>query len=234
MNIKDKVMIVTGASKGIGEAVARLFAGQGARVVLAARSEERLAALEREIPGSFSVRTDMRKPEDIHDLVQKTLKKFGRIDILVNNAGQGMYGPVEHADIAAYRDIMELNVFGVLRAMQEVIPVMRRQGGGMIVNVSSRVSKSYFPNLGPYASTKYALNALSLTARSELASDHIVVSVLHPKMTATDFGRNASGGHPDIVSLYENPSRAMEIDTPETVARKMLDLIRSEEAEADL
>lgn len=234
MDIKNKVVIVTGASKGIGRAAAKLLAAHGAQVVLAARSEEQLAALEREIPGSYRLTTDLRKPEDIHNLIQKTLEKFGRIDLLVNNAGQGMYGSVEHADIAGYRAIMELNVMAVLAAMQEVIPVMRKQGGGMILNVSSRVSKSYFPNLGPYASTKYALNALSLTARAELAPDHIIVSVLHPKMTATDFGKNASGGHPDIVALYKNPARAMEVDSPEKVADKMLELIISEEPEAEL
>src|SRR5581483_3467237 len=102
-------------------------------------------------------------------------------------------------DIEKYREIFELNVVSVLRCMQAVIPIMRQQGrgstsltaGGMILNVSSRVSKNYFPNLGAYASTKYALNAISLTAREELKKDGIIVSVMHPKMTATDFGKNA-------------------------------------------
>ena len=107
--------------------------------------------------------------------------QFGRIDILVNNAGQGLCAPVESIDLGDYRAVMELNVFAVLSAMQAVIPIMRQQGGGMILNVSSVVSKNYFTTIGGYASTKYALNALSLTARQELAKGNIVVSVFHPK-----------------------------------------------------
>ena len=145
-----------------------------------------------------------------------------------------MHGPVEKVDVEKYREIMELNVYGVLRAMQAVIPEMRKQGGGMILNISSRVSKNYFPNLGAYASTKYALNALSLTARAELAGDHIVVSVFHPKMTATDFGKNSAGAHPDMAALYKNQNRSMEIDTPEQVAEKIAEQIVSEEAEASM
>jgi short-subunit dehydrogenase len=111
----------------------------------------------------------------------------------VNNAGQGLRSSVETINLDDYRNIMELNVFAVLVAMQEVIPIMRKQGGGTILNVGSMVSKNTFPMIAAYASTKYALNALSLTARQELAQDNIIVSVFHPKMTATDFGKNAHG-----------------------------------------
>ena len=133
-----------------------------------------------------------------------------------------MYGPVEKIDIEAYKSIIELNVYGPLRAMQEVIPVMRKQGGGMIMNVSSRVSKNYFPSLAAYALTKYALNCLSLTARAELAPDNIIISVMHPKMTATDFGKNAVGSRPDWAT---RPGAVPEIDTPEQVAQEMLVLM---------
>ena len=132
MQIKDKIAIVTGASGGIGLAVARLLAQGGAKVVLAARSADKLKQLEREIPGSFAVPTDMRKQEDIRQLVQQTEQKFGRIDILINNAGQGLLSPVASIDLKDYREIMELNVFAVLEAMQAVIPIMRKQGGGKI------------------------------------------------------------------------------------------------------
>ena len=148
MEIKDKIAIVTGASGGIGLAVARLLAEKGAKVVLAARSADRLKQLESEIPGSFAVPTDMRKREDIRQLVQQTETKFGRIDILINNAGQGLLSPVASINLDDYREIMELNVYAVLEAMQAVIPIMRKQGGGAILNVSSLVSKNYFPKLG--------------------------------------------------------------------------------------
>jgi NADP-dependent 3-hydroxy acid dehydrogenase YdfG len=126
MQIRDKIAIVTGASGGIGLAVARLLAEKGARGVLAARSAEKLKQLEREIPGSFAVPTDMRKPHYIRHLVQQTEEKFGRIDILINNAGQGLRSPVASIDLRDYRELMELNVFAVLEAMQAVIPIMRK------------------------------------------------------------------------------------------------------------
>jgi short-subunit dehydrogenase len=249
MDIKDKVVVITGASEGIGAAAAKLLSKEGAQVVLAARSEEKIGALAHELNGSrganeggknasagiqaLAVHTDMRKPADIQNLIDKTLEVFGRIDIFINNAGQGMYTPVESIDMEKYREIMELNVYAPLRAMKLVIPIMRKQGGGMILNISSRVSKNYFPNLGAYASTKYALNAISLTARAELEKDNIVVSVMHPKLTATAFGKNAFGSRPDFGNR-PGSARQLAVDTPEQVAEKIVELIRSGEAEAEM
>jgi short-subunit dehydrogenase len=234
MEIKNKIVIITGASQGIGLATAKILAHDGATVVLAARSVDTLKTLEKEIPDSFAIPTDMRDPASIKNLIVKTVEKYGRVDILINNAGQGMYGPVESIDVEKYKEVMGLNVYGVLAAMQAVIPVMRKLGGGMILNVSSRVSKNYFPNLAAYASTKYALNALSLTARTELAKDKIIVSVMHPKMTATNFGKNSVRASAE--SLYTRPSNlpAMEVDTPEQVAEKIAEQIKSEAAEVEM
>jgi short-subunit dehydrogenase len=233
MTIKDKIIIITGATQGIGLATARLLAEKGATIVLASRSEEDLHTLEKEIPGSLAVPTDMRKPEDVRNLINKTVEKYGRIDVLINNAGQGMYGPLESIDIEKYKQIMDLNVYGVLVAMQAVIPVMRKQGGGTILNVSSLVSKNYFPGLSAYASTKYALNALSLTARVELAKDNIIVSVMHPKMTATNFTKNTAN---PTAPRFERPAGAppMQVDKSEAVAEKIAELIESEVPEAEM
>ncbi len=234
MQIKDSVIIITGASSGIGLATARVLAREGARVVLAARSEKKLAEIEKEIPNSFAMPADMEKPADIAALVQKTRDAFGRIDVLINNAGQGLRAPLEHVNLDDYQRIMNLNVFAIVRAMQAVIPIMREQGGGMILNISSRVSKNYFPGLSAYASTKYALNAISLTARQELAKDNIVVSVFHPKITATDFDMNARGE-----KHRSRPHRgaaaagtAMDVDTAEEVAEEVARQIESEVPEA--
>ena len=234
MKVKDKVVIVTGASEGIGAALAKLLSANGAKVVLAARQADVLKKMGSELPNSFAVPTDMRKPEDIVKLIKKTVEHFGRIDLLVNNAGQAQYGPVEKVDMAGYQSIVELNVYGPLRAMQAVIPQMRKQGGGMILNISSMVSKQYIPNLGSYASTKYALNALSLTARKELEKDKIVVSVFHPRMTATNFGKNATGARMFEDRSSSNFRSDMPIDPAEAVAAKILDQIGSEEAESTM
>jgi short-subunit dehydrogenase len=229
MEITNKIIIITGASQGIGLATAKLLSARGAKVVLAARNQKALDALQKELPDSLAVVTDMRKPEDITNLVSKTIGKFGRIDILINNAGQGMSGLVENIDIEQYKSNMKLNVYGVLRSMQAVIPVMRKQGGGMILNVSSGVTKRYIPGIAAYSSTKYALNALSLIARQELAKDNIVVSVVHPGMTASKFYENMIGGAPDLGSRELPP-----MDSTEKVAEKIAELIESGEAELEV
>ncbi len=232
MKIQDKVVIITGASEGIGKALAELLHKKGAKLVLAARSEEKLRTLAASLPGSVALKADLRKDSDIHAVIDKALSAFGRIDLLVNNAGQGMRGPIEAIDLDEYRSMMELNVYAPVRAMQLVIPKLRKQGHGMILNISSMVSKNAYPGLGAYASTKYALNGLSLTARAELAKDGIVVSVFHPRMTATRFGENALG--PQIDFSTRPGGVAPVIDTAELVAEKIADLIDSEAAEANM
>ena len=232
MDIKDKVIIITGASEGIGKALAQALARQGAKLVLAARSDAKIKQLTDSLPDSIGVHADMRQAADITAMVDAALKRHGRIDILVNNAGQGMYCSVEQVDLEQYQSIMDLNVYAPLRAMQAVIPHMRRAGSGMIVNISSMVSKNAYPTLGAYASTKYALNALSLTARAELARDKIVVSLMHPKMTATRFGANVVGADPAVDSQPLAP--APGVDTAEQVADKIIQLIHSEAAEANM
>ena len=227
MEIKDKVVIVTGASQGIGLAVVKHLSILGAKVVLAARSSDVIKQLEKELPDSLSITTDMRKSEDIKNMMEKTITKYGRIDILINNSGQGMLGSVEEIDIEKYKSIMELNVYGVIRAMQEVIPYMKKKGGGMIVNISSGVTKMYLPNLSAYSSTKYALNAISLIARQELKKDNIIVSLIHPNMTATNFMKNAIGSNTNWASGRQLP----KIDSAEKVAEKVVEIIKSEEAE---
>ena len=216
MDIKGKVIIVTGASMGIGEATARALATRGARVVVAARSADKLEKLAQALPDGLAVVTDMTDPASIKHLVQATMERYGRIDVLVNNARQGIYGEVENVDVSAYQKVITLNVLGPLRAMQEVIPIMRQQGGGMIVNISSMVSKAYYPYLGAYASTKYALNALALTARAELEKDNIIVSVVHPGMTATEFGAHVVKS--DVVATGMQSRRREGLPEPDSVA----------------
>ena len=189
MKIDGKVVIVTGASGGIGLATARLLGSRGAKVVLAARNEGALHAAEAKIPGSLAVRSDLREAGDIRALVERTVEHFGRVDCLVNNAGQDFNAPVEEIDPDDYRSILELNLIGALETMQAVIPHMRRQGEGAIVNVSSGTTKMILTGSAGYSSSKAALNHLSLVAREELAPDGIAVSLIYPYITATDLER---------------------------------------------
>lgn len=230
MEIKNKVIIVTGASEGIGLAAAKYLSEKGGKIVLAARSEDKLKEIEKEIPDSLAVVTDMRKEGDIKNLIKKTIEKYGRIDILINNAGQGMYGSVERMNVDSLREIMELNVYSVILAMQEVIPYMRKQGGGMIINISSGVSKRYIPGISAYSSTKYALNAITFIARQELEKDNIIVSSVAPKMTSTRFGENSITPRPKWDS--SGSGRPMpDVDTPEKVAERIGEAIVSEKKE---
>ena len=193
MNSKDlsgKVAIVTGASSGIGLATAKLLAGQGVNVALVSRSKEKLEKISKELPGSLAVPADMTKIPQITRMIKKTREHFGRIDILVNNAGQGYDAPVEKINIGTFRYIYDLNIAGPLVAMQQVIPIMRNQGGGTIVNISSGTALMHLPDMSAYSSSKRALAGISMAARQELKDDAIVVSVVYPYITATDFEKN--------------------------------------------
>ena len=228
MDITDKVAIITGASGGIGLATARLFAERGARVALAARSAKRIQQLAAELPGSLALPTDMRDTAAVRQMIAQVQQHYGRIDMLINNAGQGMHVPVVEADLEQYRAVFELNVVSVLNAMQAVVPIMRAQeGGGVIINISSGLSRRIVPEVGPYASTKYALNALTLTARMELAPDNIRVGLMLPGITATDFARNAIR----MTTVSTERHRTLPADPPEHVAAKILEAVETEAAE---
>jgi len=231
MQIKDKVIIVTGASSGIGLATARLLAKNGAKVALAARSKTKLRALSKELHDSLSVPTDMTKSSEIRRMIGKVKEHFGRIDILINNAGQGYDAPVEKIRLKTFRHIFSLDVVGPLIAMQKVIPIMRKQKEGMIVNVSSGTALMYLPNMGPYSSLKRALGAISLTARGELKKDGIVVSVIYPYITSTDFEANTINDVEEEDWEGDDGGPFHPPDSAEYIAQKILDGIQSEDAE---
>jgi short-subunit dehydrogenase len=228
MEINGKVVVITGASTGIGLSTARLFARHGAKLALIARSAEKLERLAAELPGTLTAPADLSDIPAIPGLFARIHKHFGAIDVLINNAGRGFHVPVEKADVDLYRALLDLNVVSVLSAMQCVIPIMRQQGGGVIVNISSGLSKRIVPGVGPYASTKYALNALTLTARMELEPDNIRVGLMLPGLTAnTEFRAND-------VSAQDQPDqrRAGTMGDPvEHVAEKILEAVQTEAAE---
>lgn len=230
MNIQNKVAIVTGASSGIGLATAKLLSKQAAKVALVARSKQVLEKLSTEIPNSFAVPTDMSRAFEIKRMIKEVETKFGRVDILVNNAGQGYDARVETMDADTYHYIFDLNLVGQVVAMQQVIPIMKRQGGGAIVNVSSAVALMHLPNNGPYASLKLALSQISLTARKELKNDKISVGVVYPYITLTNFEKNTIRETP-VPENEQEPRGPFPPDSAEYVAEKIVECIVKEDPE---
>ena len=166
-------------------------------------------------------------------MIKKTQEHFGRIDIVVNNAGRGYDVPVEKTDIEIFHYIFDLDVVGPLVAMKEAIPIMRKQGGGTIVNVSSGTALMYLPDNGPYSALKRALAQLSLIAREELAKDKIVVSVVYPYITLTDFEKNTIKDA-SLQGQEETPEAqeaSKEPTPPEYTAQRIVEGIESGEAE---
>jgi len=219
------VTLITGASSGIGEATARLVAERGGLPVLNGRRAERLEAIAQELPGALAVQADMRVPEQVRQLVETTLEHHGRVDALVNNAGQGLHLPLEQVSLEDLVAITELNFYAPLVAMQAVIPAMRNQGKGAIVNISSGTSRMVLPGVGSYAATKSALNMLSLVAREELAPDGIVVSVVYPSVTASEFHDTLRAG-----SMPSGGSGLVP-HSPEYVAKAIVRTLHAGEAE---
>jgi NAD(P)-dependent dehydrogenase (short-subunit alcohol dehydrogenase family) len=227
LDVTDRVVIVTGASSGIGEATARLLHRAGAIPVLAARRADRLTALSAELDGALAVPTDVVDPAQVRALVDATVERHGRVDGLVNNAGASFHGPLDGIDLSEYVRLLELNVVSVLATIQAVLPVMRRQHAGRIVNVSSGTTVIAPPGVGAYASSKSAVNMLSTVARKEFAADGIAVSLVLPSITATEFG---GGMFSDGAKLRPG----MVAHSPGYVARVILRALRTGEERIDI
>jgi short-subunit dehydrogenase len=197
MELNGKVVVVTGASMGIGEAIARVFAVHGASVILLSRDAGRVEAARARI--GFAERTlalscDVQNREEIDRALGLVMHHFQRVDVWVNNAGYGLMDTVAEVEMAACRDLFDTNLFGALAGMQAVIPVMRQQGGGTIINISSVAGHIPLPFHSAYSATKFALNAIGKAAGVELKRDGIHVLTVCPGYVRTDFGKNAVKG----------------------------------------
>ena len=234
MSIRDKVVIVTGASSGIGEAAARAFGREGAQVVLAARRVERLEAVASDIQAlgaaALVVPADLGRLADIQNLVAQTLTRFGRIDVLFNNAGFGRLDWLENLD--PVKDIeaqYAVNVLGVVQTTRQVLPVMIRQKGGHIINMASMAGWVGTPTYTIYASCKFAVRGFSEALRREVAPWGIKVSVIYPGGVATEFGLHAG-----IKRKTKATTPKFMLLTAEDVARAVVGLARSERPRANL
>src|SRR6185295_14901389 len=201
--LDGQIVIVTGASAGIGEATARWLAREGATVVINARRAERLDVIKREIEAAngraLAVTGDVTLAADRERLVQETMRAFGRFDALVNNAGYGQRGPIELVPIEAIRQNFETNLFSLIALTQLVIPVMRKQQSGRIVNISSVAGRVARRLSSVYDATKHALEAISDGLRGELAMFGIKVVIIEPGFISTEFTGVANEVSKDVI-----------------------------------
>jgi NADP-dependent 3-hydroxy acid dehydrogenase YdfG len=226
VDLAGKTVIVTGASSGIGASTARQLHAAGAHPVLVARRADRLAALSDELGGALAVPTDVTDPAQVSDLISAVLDRHQRIDGLVNNAGASLHGPLAQVDPTEFEQILRLNVVSLLAVTQAVLPAMREQRSGRIVNISSGTTRWTAVGVGAYASTKSAVNMLSAVLRAELADDGIAVSLLLPSITATEFG--------DGMFTLDSPPQGRVVHTPDYAAGFVLRLLRTGEDTFDI
>ena len=188
--LDGKVAVITGASSGIGEATAEALAAEGASVVVAARREDRLSDLVERINGNggkaLSVSADVTDEGQAHELIQKAKSEFGRVDILVNNAGVMQLSKIEKGLSDEWRRMFGVNVLGLLYTTDAAIALMKEQGSGHIVNVSSVAGRKSGPFRGAYSGTKFAVNAISEALRVELLEDGIRITIVEPGAVRTE------------------------------------------------
>ena len=189
-SLKQKVAIVTGASSGIGEATAIALAAAGAKVAIAARRSERLETLTQRIQQNggeaLPITADVANEAQVQDMVSATKDKWGRVDILVNNAGVMLLGPVYEANTEDWRRMFDVNVLGLMYATHAILPLMKAQGEGHIVNISSVAGRVANAGTGVYNATKWAVGAFSESLRKEVHKDKIRVTIIEPGLVATE------------------------------------------------
>ncbi|BAZ37113.1 short-chain dehydrogenase/reductase SDR [Calothrix sp. NIES-4101] len=189
--LDEKVAIVTGASSGIGEATAIALAAEGAQIVIAARRADRLDAVAKRIEAIggkvLPIITDITDEAQVESLVQKTNAKLGQVDILVNNAGIGVLGTIDTGNPADWRQAFDVNVLGVLYATHAVLPLLKAQKSGHIVNISSVAGRTARAGVGVYNATKWGVNALSEALRQEVYKDNIRITIIEPGLVDTEF-----------------------------------------------
>ncbi len=199
MQLHRRTVLITGASRGIGAASARAFAAYPLNMALLGRDAAALQQLAAELQKHSGVQAlplvaDVTDAQAVQDAVTKTAATFGGLDILINNAGVGMRSPIGDIDLQTARRLFDVNFWGVVQVTQAVLPIMRRQHDGLIINISSIIGRRAMPAAGMYCASKFALNALSEAMRVELKPHNIRVVNFYPGVTATAFSQNELTG----------------------------------------
>jgi NAD(P)-dependent dehydrogenase (short-subunit alcohol dehydrogenase family) len=238
IDFKNKTVLISGASRGLGLELARGFAREGAKLVLLARNRGQLADavkdLERAGARVSALICDVTRQEQVRADVASIMGEVGAIDILVNNAGIIQVGPSEHMKVQDYADAMNVHFWGPLYLMQEVIPHMKRRGRGRIVNIASIGGKVAVPHLLPYVASKFALVGLSEGMRAELAQDGIYVTTVCPGLMRTGSHLNAwfKGSHEKEFALFSIANASPLLSTSSArAARRIIEACRYGKAE---
>jgi NADP-dependent 3-hydroxy acid dehydrogenase YdfG len=188
--LQGKVALVTGASSGIGEATALALAEEGARVVAAARRSERLEALVKRIEGqrgqAIALMVDVSDEAQVREMVRRAHDRWGRLDLLVNNAGVMLLGQIEGANLEDWWRMVSINLLGLMYATHEALPLMKQQGSGHIVNISSVAGRTVREGTAVYNATKWGVGAFSEALRQEVYKERIRVTVIEPGAVATE------------------------------------------------
>lgn len=220
--LKGQVVVVTGASRGLGRCIAERFAHEGATLVLGARTVPEIDELASKLGNAISVQTDVRSPRDCDRLVEAAVAEFGRLDVMINNAGLAIYGPVEEATPDAIDAMIDTNVKGVIHGSIAAFRVMKAARRGHIVNISSIAGKLHLPNEAVYNASKWAVNGFTGTLRLEAAPYDVKVTTVCPGGIDTPFWK--------AMDYYPFPS---EIDPerdfmrPEEVAETVYQCVRT-------
>jgi 3-oxoacyl-[acyl-carrier protein] reductase len=225
--LKDKVAVITGASKGIGKAIAIALAAEGAKLVLAARTAEDLEQTAKEVARQevevLAIGTDVRNPKDVEELAAKSEKKFGAIHILVNNAGIGRFQEVQTFPEEDFHAIIETNLYGVFYCAKAFLPGMVKRGEGHIINISSLAGKNTFAGGSAYCASKHALIAFSECMMLEVRQHNIKVTTICPGSVATDFSH--PGGRDMSWALTSEDVAKSVLDVLTSSARSLISLV---------
>jgi NADP-dependent 3-hydroxy acid dehydrogenase YdfG len=196
-NITGKVVVITGASSGLGESTARLLAEKGAKVALGARRKDRIDALVSDITAkggsALGFRTDVTKREDVEALVKGAVERYGRIDVIVNNSGIMPIAPMAALKVEEWDRVIDVNIKGLLYGVAAVLPIMQKQKSGHIINMASIAGfKVFAPGGTVYSATKFAVRAVTEGLRQELKADNIRCTIISPGAIATELPESSS------------------------------------------
>lgn len=238
MDFKDKSVLIVGGSRGLGLLVARELGREGARVTIAARDEGELARARQDLEErgieALTMTCDISVRENATRLIDEVVKRRGRLDVLINNAGVIQVGPIEHMTVGDFEEAMAIHFWGPVHTTLSAVPIMRRQGGGRIVNVSSIGGKIGIPHLVPYCASKFALTGFSDSVRAELAKDGIWVTTVCPGLMRTGSPFNAwfKGKHRDEFTWFAiSDSLPLATIDGRRAALQLIDACRYGEAE---